>query len=186
MILSTLIDNSRTDKNTVHSYINTYESLFNSKRNTTGNILEIGVQDGGSIKLWHDYFYNAKIYGLDIRKIKDIWPEIKNKQRIKIGCFDAYNENFIEKQMKPLNIKFDIMIDDGPHTLESMIFFIKHYLPMLSDDGIFIIEDIPKMEWIDILKNYVPIKLQEFIKIYDLRNNKQRYDDILFTINLST
>ena len=146
--------------------------------------MEIGIQDGGSIKLWHDYFPNAAIYGLDIRKIKDVWPEIKNKPRIKIGCFDAYDINFMENQMKQLNIKFDIMIDDGPHTLESMIFFIQNYLPMLSDNGVFIIEDIPSLDWVDILKVFVPIKYSDRIKIYDLRDQKDRYDDILFTVDL--
>jgi len=185
-LLVELIDNSRTDKNTTHSYLNTYETLFKPKKNSARNILEIGIQDGGSIKLWYDYFKNATIYGLDIRKIKDIWPEIKNKTRIKIGCFDAYNENFVNNQIKPLNIKFDVMIDDGPHTLESMIFFIKNYLPMLSDNGIFVIEDIPSIEWINILSNLVPEKMKKCIRVYDLRKNKNRYDDILFTIDLST
>ena len=111
MSLAEIIDNSRTDKNTTHSYLKTYETLFQNKKNTAKNILEIGVQEGGSIKLWYDYFPNATIYGLDIRKIKDIWPEIKNKPRIKLGCFDAYDANFVENQMKPLNVKFDIMGD---------------------------------------------------------------------------
>ena len=46
------------------------------------NVLEIGVQDGGSIKLWHDYFQNATIYGLDVKKISDTWDGIKNNKRI--------------------------------------------------------------------------------------------------------
>ena len=183
MSLLELIDNSRTDKNTTHSYLETYETLFKNKKNTAQNILEIGVQEGGSIKLWYDYFENATIYGLDIRKIKDIWSELKNKPRIKLGCFDAYDPNFVENQMKPLNVKFDIMIDDGPHTLESMISFIEYYLPMLSDDGIFVIEDVQSFDWIDTLTNSVPDEMKQFIEIYDLRENKDRYDDILFVIN---
>jgi cephalosporin hydroxylase len=183
MSLLDLIDNSRTDKNTNHSYLETYEHLFQNKKNTAQNILEIGVQEGGSIKLWYDYFKNATIYGLDIRKIKDIWPELKNKPRIKLGCFDAYDSNFVENQMKPLNVKFDIMIDDGPHTLESMISFIEYYLPMLSDDGIFVIEDVQSFDWIETLTNVVPNEMKQFIEVYDLRENKDRYDDILFVIN---
>ena len=183
MSLATLIDNSRTDKNTVHSYLKTYETLFQNKKKTAKNILEIGIQDGGSIKLWFDYFQNATIYGLDIRKIKDVWPEIRNKPRIKIGCFDAYEQNFVEKQMKPLNVKFDIMIDDGPHTLESMISFIEYYLPMLADDGIFVIEDVQSIDWIDTLADAIPDDMKQFIEIYDLRENKGRYDDIIFVVN---
>jgi cephalosporin hydroxylase len=185
MNLSNLIDNTKTDKNTTHSYLEVYEMLFKKKQNTAKNILEIGIQSGGSIKLWHDYFRNATIYGLDIQRVKNTCPEIRNKSRIKLGCFDAYSEEFINNQMKPLNVKFDIMIDDGPHTLESMIFFIENYLPMLKDDGILIIEDVASIDWIDKLTNVVPNELKKCIDIHDLRSNKNRYDDILFVINLS-
>jgi hypothetical protein len=76
MNLIDLVDNSRTDKNTVHSYLNLYQEIFDKKRTTAKNVLEIGIgvptpdiTDGGSIKLWHDFFTNATVYGLDIMKI---------------------------------------------------------------------------------------------------------------------
>ena len=37
----------------------------------------------------------------------------------------------------------------------------------------------------DALKNEVPEHLKQFIKSYDLRPNKNRYDDIVFTIDKS-
>jgi SAM-dependent methyltransferase len=181
--LMEIIDNSRTDKNTIHSYLETYEKLLRPKKNSAKNILEIGVQDGGSIKLWFDYFKNATIYGIDTRKIKDMWNELKNKPRIKLGCFDAYSQDFFNKSLLSLNIKFDILIDDGPHTLASMKFFINNYLKLLSDDGIFIIEDIQSIEWVKELINIIPIEYKPYIEIYDLRNKKNRYDDILLVIN---
>ena len=55
----------------------------------------------------------------------------------------------------------------------------------MTNDGILIIEDIQAWEWIDILKKEVPENLKQFIKIYDLRQNKNRYDDIVFTIDKS-
>jgi len=51
MELRSLINNSRTDKDTIHSYLETYEKLFNDKRLTSKSILEIGIYNGGSIKL---------------------------------------------------------------------------------------------------------------------------------------
>jgi len=39
------------------------------------------------------------------------------------------------------------------------------------------------LDWIDILKNEVPDNLKEFIEIYDLRETKNRYDDLVFVIN---
>jgi hypothetical protein len=55
----------------------------------------------------------------------------------------------------------------------------------MTDDGILIIEDVQSWDWIDILKNAVPENLKQFIKTYDLRPNKNRYDDIVFTIDKS-
>ena len=55
----------------------------------------------------------------------------------------------------------------------------------MTDDGILIIEDVQSWDWINILKNEVPQHLKQFIKIYDLRPNKKRYDDIVFTIDKS-
>jgi cyclopropane fatty-acyl-phospholipid synthase-like methyltransferase len=75
------------------------------------------------------------------------------------------------------------MLDDGPHTLESMKQFIKLYSQIMTDDGILIIEDIQSFDWIEVLKNEVPEHLKKYIKIYDLRQNKDRYDDIVFSID---
>ena len=52
------LNNSHTDKNTLHSYLPLYDDLLKPIKNTKGNILEIGVHVGGSIKLWSDYFTN--------------------------------------------------------------------------------------------------------------------------------
>ena len=75
------------------------------------------------------------------------------------------------------------MLDDGPHTLESMIQFIKLYSQIMTDDGILIIENIPSIDWIDLLKNEVPEYLKQYIKIYELGKNKNNFDDIVFKID---
>jgi hypothetical protein len=182
MSLLELCDNNKTDKNTTHSYLELYEKLLNNKKYTAKNVLEVGVKEGGSIKLWHDYFENAIVYGIDIIPVKDMWDEITNKNRIKLGIFDAYDDYYFNKYF--LNkINFDFVLDDGPHTLESMIKFIKLYLNLLTDDGILIIEDVQSIDWIEFLTNEVPEELKQFIEVYDLRNIKNRYDDIVFVVN---
>ena len=184
MSLLELVDNTRTDKETRHSYLPLYQELLINKKYTAKNVLEVGILRGGSIKLWHDFFTNATIYGLDIIKNKDIWDGIKNNDRIKLGRFDAYDESFFNNHF--LNqVKFDFMLDDGPHTLESMKQFIRLYSQVMTDDGILIIEDVQSMDWLNILYTEVPEHLKPFVKIYDLRQNKNRYDDIVFTIDKS-
>ena len=185
-MLFEIADNSRTDKNTVHSYLPLYQDLLIKKKDTATNVLEVGIYNGGSIKLWSDFFTNATVYGLDIMHINNVWDEIKNKSNIVLYTLvDAYDINFFNNNFLNKNIKFDFMLDDGPHTLESMKKFIRLYSQILKDDGILIIEDIQSWDWIEILKNEVPENLKQYIHIYDLRKNKNRYDDIVFTINKS-
>ena len=186
MSLEELVDNSRTDKNTIHSYLPLYQQLLISKKETAKNVLEIGISKGGSIKLWYDFFTNATIYGLDIILSTAIWDGIKNNERIILGSFDAYNTDFFITHFLNKNIKFDFMLDDGPHSLESMKQFIKLYPNIMTEDGILIIEDVQSWDWIDILKNEVPDHLKQYIKVYDLREKKGRYDDIVFTIDKSS
>ena len=74
MSLDQISDDTKTDKNTTHSYLPLYNQLLLKKKDIAKNILEIGIGDfgeknGGSIKLWKDYFTNATIYGLDILPI---------------------------------------------------------------------------------------------------------------------
>ena len=184
MSLQEIVDNSRTDKNTVHSYLPLYQKLLLSKKETAKNVLEVGIAYGGSIKLWNDFFTNATVYGLDISNINDVWEGIKNKEKIILHTSsDAYNNDFFINNFLNKNIKCDFMLDDGPHTLESMKQFIKLYSQIMTDDGILIIEDVQSWDWIDVLTNEVPANLKQFIKIYDLRPNKNRYDDIVFTID---
>ena len=154
------------------------------KKETAKNILEVGIAYGGSMKLWNDYFTNANIYGLDYNDIDKIWDGIKNNDKIILYTrVNAYNSDFFNTNLLNKNIKFDFIIDDGSHSLEDMKKFINLYSQIMTDDGILLIEDIQSFHWIDILKNEVPEHLKQFIKIYDLRENKNRFDDIVFTID---
>jgi hypothetical protein len=191
-MLSELVDDSRTDKNTVHSYLELYETLLSPKKDTAKNILEIGIGDfkeknGGSIKLWKDYFPNAKIYALDILPKNRVLDEIINDKRVVLfTSTNAYDEKFFNENFLNKNLKFDLLLDDGPHTLESMKTFIRLYSKVMTDDGILIVEDIQSIDWWPILYREVPQHLKKFVKPYDLRKNKNRYDDMVFTIDKSS
>ena len=191
MSLLEIVNNSLTDKNTTHSYLELYEKLLFCKKEIAQNVLEIGIGDfgeknGGSIKLWRDYFINANIFALDILPIESVIDELINDPKVTLYTkTDAYNKEFVEKKFLNQNIKFDFILDDGPHTLESMKNCIQLYSSLMTDNGILIIEDVQSWDWIEILSNEVPIHLKPYIKSYDLRNNKNRYDDIVFTIDKS-
>lgn len=184
MSLVDLVDNSRTDKNTDHSYLPLYEKLLRPRKDTAKNVLEIGVQRGGSIKLWHDYFPNATVFGLDCIPISEVGDVVKNNGRIKLyTSVDAYNSTFIRNEFIVPSLKFDMVLDDGPHSLDSMKTFVNTYSRLLTDDGILILEDVQKWSWIENLLNEVPSELKKFVHTYDLRHIKNRYDDIVFVID---
>lgn len=193
MSLVDLVDNTRTDKNTTHSYLEIYDILLKPKKESALNVLEVGIGDGnqgatngGSIKLWNDYFPNATVHALDILPLDSMWNGIKGNPKIMLytSC-DAYTENAVQTNFGNKNLKFDFMIDDGPHSLHSMVMFITLYFPLLADDGIMIIEDLPDYTWINQLKNTVPVSSQRYIEVYDRRQIKGQNDDILFVINKS-
>ena len=177
-----------TDKNTLHSYLPLYEELLNSKKNSAKNILEIGIGDfnmknGGSILMWRKYFLNAKIYGVDKLDISRVYDILVKDPQVKLyTSVDGYDENFVKNTFVNSDIKFDFILDDGPHTLDSMKKFIELYSELLEDDGILIVEDIQSWDWIDELKNVIPEKLKPFVQTFDLRQNKNRYDDIVLAI----
>ena len=152
-------------------------------QNSAKNVLEVGICDGGSIRLWHDYFVNAHVYGLDvIEKPRETWFDIVNQPRITLFSQNAYDSDFVTREFLDKGLKFDMILDDGPHTLESMIMFVTLYSQVLSDTGLLVVEDVQDYGWIEILKNCVPERLKPFIEVHDLRPNKGRYDDIVFTI----
>ena len=186
MNLIDIVDNSKTDKNTLHSYLGLYQKILITKQDSALNVLEIGIAEGGSIKMWSEFFTNATIHGLDIIHMDSVWDKIKNNNKIVLyTSTDAYNDTFFKTEFLNENKRFDVMIDDGPHTLESMLKFIRLYSKLMTDDGILIIEDVQSWDWIKILTNMVPLSLKKFIKVYDLRKNKDRFDDIVFTIDKS-
>lgn len=184
MSLVELVDNNNTDKNTDHSYLDTYDKLFHSSKFTAKNILEIGMASGGSIRLWYDYFLNAKIYGVDVNPVSSIRADILNKPRIRTYSeTNGYDFSFVQREFIDKDIRFDLVVDDGPHTLKSMIQCILLYSELLSDNGILVIEDVQRPEWFEVLTEMVPDELKGCIMLYDLRDIKGRFDDLLFIIN---
>ena len=193
--IKTLIDNNFTDKEKGHSYGEVYDILFKPIQSTAQNVLEVGIDKGGSILLWKNYFSNANIYGIDCNQEGCIHGEIlqflKDAERVvlltSINAYDSLAIQMIDalsdhnfNQPQP---KFDVVIDDGPHTVHSQIKFIELYLPLLSENGILIIEDIQSIDYCDEIFESVPDEFKKYVQIYDLRNVINQYDDILFVIN---
>ena len=169
-----------TDKNTSHSYVEVYGKVLSEYVSKKGSLLEIGVQYGGSSLLWQELLPNFNFCFVDIEDKID--QSIKNKLNYSRSTFlerDAYSLDTFNELKNSFGL-FDIIIDDGPHTIQSQKTCIELYLNLLKPGGILIIEDIQKFEEIDTLLSLVP---SEFTKqVYDLRERKNRYDDVIVTI----
>jgi predicted O-methyltransferase YrrM len=167
-----------TDKNTRHNYIDGfYENEFKRYQNKENiSILEIGMANGASLYLWAKYFKNPKITGIDIEdRIVDSW---------KLDCIeyifkDGYQKDFVETLGT-----YDIIIDDGPHTLDSQLFSLKNYLPKVNKGGIFIIEDVAGHGALNELYNQTPENLKQNSRFVDLTASLNRYDNMLYIIRL--
>jgi hypothetical protein len=170
----------KSDKGTTHDYINGYYSNeFTSKRNDKLKILEIGVHRGTSMKLLREWFINSKIIGID--PFGDGLPEgiaddIRNMGDITIIQDDGYAQNVLD--MFEDN-SIDYLIDDGPHALDSQLFAIEYWFKKIKAGGTMIIEDIQNIDRDKEKIDELCFKLGLSYEIIDLRNNKNRYDDVL-------
>jgi cephalosporin hydroxylase len=172
-----------TDKNTCHSYLPLYDELLCRKKFTCRRMLEVGICWGGSIELWNKYFPNAMVYAMDILPEPKLPDLLKSENKIRMISGDAYSP-YLSRAIFS-GKKFDFVIDDGSHTLHHQLNFLTMYSKLLEDDGILIIEDIQDIHYLEILKENTPDDLKPYIKTFDLRKNKGRYDDICFVLDKS-
>ena len=125
-----------------HNYTELYDRLFLYHKNKSINFLEIGIRQGGSLLMWHDYFQFGHIYGVD-RNLKQIECDLSH-ERINCLQFNAYDSNQVENAFKKL--KFDIVIDDGSHEVNHQVKMINIWTNYLNDNGLLIIEDVRSIE----------------------------------------
>jgi len=123
-------------------FLELYDLYLNKYRSRKMNVLEIGVQAGGSMRLWEEYFPNAIIYGIDCSKL---CKEYKT-ERVKIFVGDQSDDKFLIF-VGETAICFDIIIDDGSHVCSHQRISFETLFNYLSNDGIYIIEDIHTSYW---------------------------------------
>jgi cephalosporin hydroxylase len=127
------------------SYINVYNNYFLKYQKNKISLLEIGVQNGGSLEVWAKYFTKAKyIIGCDIDK-KCGGLKFTDK-RIAIFVGDVNRPQTYNKIYNKSS-SFDIIIDDGSHKSFDIIQSFLLYFPLLKHGGVYIIEDLHCSYW---------------------------------------
>lgn len=119
------------------SYLALYERLFAPLRERPLSILEVGVHSGHSLHLWHRYFPQAGITGLDLRSR----PENMPLDRVSYVRGRQEDPAAIAEAAK--NGPFDIIIDDASHVGRLTkatygLLFQDHLVP----GGLYVLEDI--------------------------------------------
>ncbi|AJE22092.1 O-methyltransferase I [Azotobacter chroococcum NCIMB 8003] len=128
-------------------YLSEYERLFRSQRQTPVTILEIGVQNGGSLEIWGKYFPNAStIIGCDINPRCENITYTSDKTHLVIG--DINQPQTLEKIFS-ITQEFDLVIDDGSHTSSDIIGTFCNFFPRLKHGGLYIAEDLHCSYWED-------------------------------------
>jgi hypothetical protein len=149
-ILCELADQHQTDKggrsttyggvpgDTCHNYTPAYHAMFGDRRDSVRRVLEVGVNAGSSLRMWEEYFPNAKIVGLDIRR------EVLFTAG-RVGCHYAdqgSRQSLLAAVAAAGGGPFDLIIDDGSHEDAHQIVTAETLMPLLAPGGAFVIEDI--------------------------------------------
>jgi hypothetical protein len=154
-------------------YLSEYERVFCDLRNREISLLEIGIQNGGSLELWANYFAQAKkIVGCDIN------PNCLNLKyhdpRIKVIVGDA-NLDATQLALLSQAHPYHLIIDDGSHSSSDIIKSFVRYFPHLADGGLFVVEDLHCSYWQEFEGGlFAPFSSISFFKrLVDILNYEQ-------------
>ena len=174
-----------------HNYTKFYDFIFKNIKNEVKYVFELGLgtnnleipcnmsglgTPGGCLIGWENYFTNSKIF------VADIDRNIING--INTFYCDQTNPLSIKELSNNFDFKFDIVIEDGLHTFESNITFFENFIDMVKDNGIFIIEDIDKINFNN-FENYISLNKMKYryMELIKIPNDKNKSDNnIIFII----
>jgi GT2 family glycosyltransferase/SAM-dependent methyltransferase len=106
-------------------------------------LLEIGVQNGGSLELWSKYLpAGSEIVGIDIDpKVGSLTFEGSIRAYVGDGTDRAQVAKLLGSAM------FDVIIDDGSHTSSDIVAAFRSLFDRLAFGGKFIVEDLHASYW---------------------------------------
>lgn len=126
-------------------YLAEYDRLFSGFRDRAVRMLEIGIQNGGSLEIWNKYFPNAQVLvGCDINP--DCAKLTYDEPRIQLVIGDA-NTDAVENKILGHSTNFDLIIDDGSHTSSDIAKSFARYFRHLNEGGLFVAEDLHCSYW---------------------------------------
>jgi hypothetical protein len=124
-------------------YFPIYERHFARYINQPLIFWEIGVQKGGSLQMWKQYFGpHAIIVGIDI----DDDCKQHEEHNINICIGDQSDHAFLEGVIKKFGVP-DIVLDDGSHKMSDITSTFSFMYDKLPKNGIYAVEDLHTAYW---------------------------------------
>ena len=124
-------------------YFPIYERFLHDFVNKSVVMIEIGVFQGGSLKMWRNYLGPfATIIGIDINEKCILFEDDQCKVFIGDQKDTKFLSNIIKKHGRP-----DIILDDGSHIMEDMTISFNFLYPLLNNNGVYIVEDTHTCYW---------------------------------------
>jgi len=106
-------------------------------------LVEIGVNTGGAIDMWRDYFgeENLVYHGIDLNPSTASHRDEANKVYIHVGSQD--DGEFLSKVVQSVGQPVDVIVDDGAHLGRLTIVAFMHLWSALRfDGGLYLVEDL--------------------------------------------
>lgn len=127
-------------------YFEVYDELFAAVRARPIRMLEIGVYQGGSLRMWHKVLHpDSIIVGIDIDPNCARFGSPAERIHVRIG--DQSDGTFLAQVAAEFG-PFDVILDDGSHICSHMIASFGHlFLPALSEHGLYVVEDTHTNFW---------------------------------------
>lgn len=135
-----------------HNYAPSYARHLRHwlERGATPTIVEVGILRGSGLAIWCELFPRSMVVGLDIdlSHIRDNIPNLRRRGAFEhnepeLLHFDAYAPDTSELVRRLGGRSIDIVIDDGPHTVEAIYSTAAALRPLLAEHYTYFVEDNP-------------------------------------------
>lgn len=125
-----------TDKAGKHNFLKVYEKYLEKDKDSIKNILELGIYNGSSIRMWRDYLPNANIYGIDM-----LYSRLSLEKTTLFKCHQSNIPRMLGI-MKKIGNDIDIIIDDCSHRMDDQQTSLAALFPYVKKNGLYVIEDV--------------------------------------------
>jgi cephalosporin hydroxylase len=123
-------------------YFEIYDRHLASYRGRPVRVLEIGVYRGGGLEMLRHYLGpEAKLVGIDIDEVA-----LAAARGYEVELGDQADPEFL-RRVSQKHGPFDVVIDDGGHTMLQQIASVETLFPLLNEGGTYLVEDCHTSYW---------------------------------------